>query len=122
VEAKTVARGLAGNRLLIGAGLAAAPRLAAQSWIGPHSEDEGAKLMARAVGARDVGLALGTLSALPRKRQRRRWLEAAAIADGIDLLATLAAWRSLPGRALAFGLFMTVGSTLTDLWLIRELG
>jgi hypothetical protein len=56
----TVARGLAGNRLLIGAGLAAAPRVAAQGWIGPHSEDEGAKLMARAVGARDVGLALGT--------------------------------------------------------------
>jgi hypothetical protein len=59
MEAKTVATVLAANRLLIGAGMATAPGTATRMWIGPHADNDGARLMARAAGARDVGLALG---------------------------------------------------------------
>ena len=122
MDAMTVARSLARNRAIIGAGLTLAPRLTARSWIGAQSDVEGAQLMARATGARDIGLALGTLTALPRRRQRRRWLEASALADGVDFVATLAARRSLQPGALAFGLGMSGASTLVGLWLLRELG
>ena len=117
-----VARGLAGNRMLIGAGLTLAPQRAARRWIGPHSDSEGAQLMARAVGARDVGLALGTLATLRRRSQRGPWLQAAALADGIDFAATLAAARSLPRGAAAFGLAMSGVSTVAGVWLVKRLG
>src|SRR5947209_3149960 len=122
MDAKLTAIGLAGGRLLIGSGFVAVPGVAARGWIGAHSHDPGAKLMTRAAGGRDVAIALGTLATLRHKRQRRRWLEAGALADGTDLVATLAAGRSLPGRGLAFGILITTASTLVDLWLIRELG
>jgi hypothetical protein len=122
VDPKTVAKGLAVNRLLIGAGMTAVPGLATRMWIGAHADNDGARLMARAAGARDAGLALGTLASLGHKRQRGRWLEAAALADGVDLLATLAARRSLPPKAVAVGTALAGASAGMHLWLRRRLG
>ncbi len=128
VDAKKLATGLAATRLAIGAGLAGAPRTATRGWIGPHSENEGARLMARAVGGRDIGLAAGILASLPGRRRwgrsgaAQRWVEAAAFADAIDFLATVAARRSLPPTALAVGTSMAGASAAAHLWLSRQLG
>jgi len=122
MDAATVAKALAANRMLIGAALALAPGPATRAWIGPHAEDDGAQLMARAAGARDLGLGAGTLASLSRRGERRRWLEAAVLADGVDLLATLAARRALPPSAVAVGTSLAGGSALAHLWLRRALG
>jgi hypothetical protein len=97
MDAKKLAIFLAANRLLIGAALAAVPGMATRGWIGPHSENAGAKLMAR-------------------------WLEAAAFADSVDLVATLAAARSLPRTPLAVGSSMAGTSMLAHIWLRERLG
>jgi hypothetical protein len=124
---RQAATALAVARLAIGAGLAAAPGLATRGWIGPHAENAGARLMARAAGGRDVGLAAGILATLSEGRRRRHrratkhWLEAAALADAVDLVATLAARRSLPPASLAVGTSMAGASALAHLWLTREM-
>lgn len=121
MDPQRAARSLSLNRALIGALLTVAPAVAGRSWIGADAQREGAKLFGRAVGARDVALALGTLDALREGRSVRRWAQAAALADAVDFLATLAARDDLPRAALAFGLVMTGGSTGVGLWLSRAL-
>lgn len=122
MDGKRIARFLAVNRIAIGAALTAVPALATRGWIGPHAGNEGAQLMARAIGGRDVGLGAGLLATLENRRQRVRWLEAAALADAVDFVATVAARRSLPPVPLAIGTSMAGASALAHLWLSRELG
>jgi len=123
VDAKLVARSLAGNRALIGAGLALLPKLASRGWVGPQqSEAPGAQLLARATGARDLGIAAGVLTTVESRRKRGAWLRAQLLADAVDFGATLAVARSLPPSARAVGLGMSGGSTLVAAWLVRELG
>ena len=119
---------LAGTRVAIGAALAAAPGLTTRGWIDAHAENPGAKLMARAAGGRDIGIGAGILWALTRsdrpKRRRtalRPWLEAAAFADSVDMLATLAARRALSPRSLGLGIGIAGASAAAHLWLREEL-
>jgi hypothetical protein len=116
-------------RVAIGTGLAAAPGLATRGWIGPHAENGGARLMARAAGGRDIGIGAGILASLPRRARGRRqrqatriWLDAAAFADGVDLLATVAARRSLPPSSLVLASSLAGTSALAHLWLREQLG
>lgn len=122
MDAKTTAKALAATRLLIGAGLVLAPAAATRMWIGPHAGNEGSQVMARAMGARDAGLGLGTLASLGQKDERRRWLEAAVLADGVDLVATLAARRSLPAAAVTGAASVAGASAAAHLWLRHRLG
>src|SRR5215217_6932241 len=75
MDVAKLARGLALNRISFGAGLILAPRLYARTWIGAAgAADDRAKLLARALGARDLVLGAGGLMALrdgdtPRARQ-----------------------------------------------------
>jgi hypothetical protein len=118
----TAACGLALNRAAIGALLTLAPTRGARGWIGGREAVRpGARLFGRALGARDVGIALGTLRALSDGRPVRPWSQAALIADSVDFLATLAAARSIPRGAAAFGLVMSGGSTALGAWLTRAL-
>jgi hypothetical protein len=54
------------------------------------------KLLARSLGIRDVALGIGAILAMDRGAPSRGWLEAGGLSDAGDLLATLAAFRSLP--------------------------
>jgi hypothetical protein len=121
-DPKKAARALAVNRIVIGSLLALAPTLGARGWIGGgESRRPGARLFARALGARDVGIGLGTLRALDQGQPARPWAQAALMADGMDFVATLTAARSLPGGALAFGLAMSGASTALGAWLTTAL-
>lgn len=62
-------------------------------WIGSDASRPAAKLLARAIGARDLVLGLGTLQS-----PDRRWLGAALVADTADLALTVAAREHLPKR------------------------
>jgi hypothetical protein len=129
VDSRKAATTLAATRIAVGAALAAMPELTTRGWIGAHAENPGAKLMARAAGGRDVAIGGGILYALarPGRRRNRRgalrpWLEGAALADLVDMLATLAARRALSPTGLAVGVGVAGASAAAHLWLREELG
>lgn len=129
MDSRKAATTLAASRVAIGAALAAVPELTTRGWIGAHADNPGAKLMARAAGGRDVAIGGGILYALarPARRRNRRaalrpWLEGAALADLVDMLATVAARRSLSPTGLAVGVGVAGASAAAHLWLREELG
>ncbi len=65
-------------------------------WVGPSRGQEASRLLARALGGRDLALGLGTLTAARSAGPVRPWVVAGGLADAGDVVATLLAWRSLP--------------------------
>jgi hypothetical protein len=111
---RTLATGLAVNRILFGVNFVVAPARAGRSWVGGRAARRPATgVFGRALGARDLALGAGALGALHGgdDAAARAWMAAHAVADGVDLLATLAARRDLPSGPAAFALVMAGGST-----------
>lgn len=99
---RTLVAGIALGRLALGAALVAAPKkVVGPGWIGAEAERPAAGVLLRAVGARDIALALGTLAALKQGSSLKPWVVGASIADGTDFFGTLAAGSAIPmqGRA-----------------------
>ena len=112
MDVTKLARGLALNRISFGIGLVVAPRLYARSWVGSDAAREDAtKLLARALGARDLALGAGGLLALRAGdvERARRWFAAQGMTDCVDLVATLAA-RDVPKPARVFAGTVAAGS------------
>ena len=109
---RTLATGLAVNRLLWGVSALAAPSKAAGTWIGSSAADPGTGVIVRSQGARDIAIGLGALAALRdgSTGPPRAWFAAQALTDAADLAATLAAWRSLPTPSALFGASVAAGS------------
>ena len=105
-HAQTAARMIAGGRVLIGTVLFAAPDLIAASWIGDDARTGGARVVVRALGARDAALGAGTLAAAGDGAELRRWLLASSASDAADFVATLAGPRT-PARTAVLGLSAT---------------
>ncbi len=91
MEGRDLAVNLAGGRIAIGVVSLLAPGLVGRTMTGRGGSEGGTRLFARMVGARDLGLGLGLLSALNRGAPVRGWLEASAVVDGIDATACLLA-------------------------------
>jgi hypothetical protein len=88
-------------RLGVGTGLVVAPGFAGRVWVGPDADGPGAKVFARAIGARDVLLGLRTMTAVRSEREARHWLVSGYAADAADAAATVIAWRNLtPARRM----------------------
>jgi hypothetical protein len=121
---KTAATGFAVSRVVFGLGLVLAPGRAGASWIGrkaaAHPQTQ---VFARALGARDVVLGAGALRALRRDERdvARLWVTGAAVADGTDVLAALAARRHLPNNLLAFVLVAATAYTAVNAWSAKAL-
>jgi hypothetical protein len=113
VEPRDIALSNARGRMAIGAALIVAPRLAGPMWIGGEADSRAVKVLARGLGARDLALGLGTAVALDRGKPVRGWLEGAALADAVDLLATLVAGDSIPRGARRAVLLIAAGSLAT---------
>ena len=90
------ARLFAAGRTVLGVAALLAPALPARPWVGDDADRPTAKVLARALGARDVALGVGPLLALRHGAPVRGWIEAGGLADSGDVLATLVAFRSLP--------------------------
>lgn len=88
--------GLATNRLLLGAGLTLVPGRAARVWVGRAAGRPSGRLLARAIGARDVALGVGTLAALKDGDAARAWVGAMLVSDATDFAATLHEREHLP--------------------------
>jgi hypothetical protein len=108
-RAQTAARMIATGRVLIGAVLFVAPDLVATSWIGEDARTDGARVVVRALGARDAALGAGTLAAAGDAAQLRRWLLASSASDAADFVATLAGPRT-PARTAVLGLAATAAA------------
>jgi hypothetical protein len=121
VEPRDLALSNARGRMAIGAALVLAPRLAGPIWIGGEANSRAVKVLARGLGARDLALGLGTAVALDRGKPVRGWLEGAALADAVDLVATFVAGESIPRGARRGVLLIAAASLGTCAWLSRAL-
>ncbi|MGH2945396.1 MAG: hypothetical protein ACRDPC_03900, partial [Solirubrobacteraceae bacterium] len=76
MDVERLAKGLAINGMSFGVGLILAPGLYARTWIGSAASEDTAKLLSRALGARDLVLGTGGLLALRDgdAERARRWL------------------------------------------------
>jgi hypothetical protein len=88
---------VAAGRVAIGVVALAAPPVVGRPWVGEAARTPEGKVLARALGGRDLALGLGALATLnSQDGSARPWLGLAAAADACDTLATLVAWRRLP--------------------------
>jgi hypothetical protein len=95
--ARQLAAGLAWGRIALGATAVLAPAVPLRPWVGREiAWRPRAKLLARALGARDLALGIGVVLALRHDAPVRGWVEGGGMADAGDVLATLIAFGSLP--------------------------
>ena len=113
---RDVARLIAGGRIAIGAGLLLAPRLATRPWIGKDAGRAGAKVLARAMGARDLVIGAIALHTLGNPQVAPRWQKAGAAVDAVDLAATLAARRELPRGGVVLVVVMATCGVSGQVW------
>jgi hypothetical protein len=91
---------VAAGRVALGVTALIWPSVPARPWVGAGADDLTARVFGRALGARDIALGLGALSALARPGQQqgsaRAWVAAGALSDALDVGASLASWSELP--------------------------
>jgi hypothetical protein len=119
MEPRTIARTIAAGRVGFGAFLLAAPGVAAGSWVGADGASAGARTIATGVGARDLALGAGVLSALERGGARP-WVLASAVADLGDLAGTLRFRRHLPALSVAALIAIAGGAAAAGFWLAAQ--
>ena len=120
MDASSLARLIALGRIGLGAGLTVAPGLVGRTWVGADGATKGARVMGAGFGARDVAIGAGLWRALDSGADTRPWLLAGGAGDVVDLVATLAARRSLPllGR-VGVAAFAASGAALS-VWTARR--
>ncbi|MBA3261101.1 MAG: hypothetical protein H0T69_01230 [Thermoleophilaceae bacterium] len=107
------------GRMVVGAALMLAPGWAGRRWIGEQAGHPAVKVITRALGVRDLALGLGAVIAIDRGAPARGWFEAAALCDGVDLVATLAVGDAIPDRARKAVGAIAAGSALACAALAR---
>lgn len=121
MEPRDIAIAQARGRMAVGAAYVLAPRLAGRIWVGRDADRRGAKVLARAFGARDLALGLGVVIAIDRGTPVRGWLEASALSDAIDFCATLLGGDAVPALARPGVLALGSGSAAVAAWLARTI-
>ena len=119
-----VAKAQAAGRVLVGAGLTLAPRLAGAGWIGPVSGERPVTVFSRALGIRDAVLGIGLLRSAGRANTKamRPWMLAGLAADVVDAAASLEARAEMPRSGQIMGPAVAGGSALLGAWLVAKLG
>jgi hypothetical protein len=91
---------VAAGRVALGLTALAWPSVPARPWVGAAADGLAARVFGRALGARDVALGLGALTALARPAAEpgsaSAWVAAGALSDALDVVASLASWNELP--------------------------
>ncbi len=86
------------------------PKKAVRVWIGQEAKPYPTNMLARTLAIRDAGLGIGLLTALEKDTDVRGWLEAGALCDMGDAVATLGSWSDLPGLRRLLILATAVGT------------
>lgn len=109
--ARMAAQTLALGRVGFGVTALVAPSLPLRPWVGREiAWRPKAKLLGRALGGRDLALGIGVLLALRHDTPVRGWVEAGALADAGDVLATLCAFGTLPKKSRMMVLALAGGA------------
>ena len=111
-DALTIARSVAIARIALGIAAYLAPKKVMQAWVGGNADDPTTTVAARGLAARDIALGIGILGALEKGAPARGWVEAAAMSDAGDALATLLAIRDGSTPRTLLGLITSGGSAL----------
>jgi hypothetical protein len=93
MTAPLIARVVAAGRIGFGVALVVAPERVTSLWLGSDAGRPGTRVVTRGLGARDVALGFGALAAADSQLQL--WVAGAIVADTADLVATVAAGKSL---------------------------
>jgi hypothetical protein len=102
MDPRLIARVNGLGRAAIGVLAIADPQRMLEPWIGSDAGRTTNKVLGRALGARDLVIAAGTLRSLNDPDQLRPWLAAGVLADCVDFGATAASGSDLPWRGRAF--------------------
>jgi hypothetical protein len=121
MEPRDIAVALSRGRIAIGAAALAVPGLASRVMFGRDGARPGTRVFARMLGGRDVVLGLGVVIALDRGAPVRGWLEACALADGVDLASCMLAGDDIPKVARLNTIVLAGGAALAGVWLSRQL-
>lgn len=111
MEERELARMIGLGRTMLGITMVLAPRKAVRGYMGEQDPGFAASMAVRGLGARDIALGTGLLVALEDDDDVARWLEAGALADAGDFLATLANFRELPSWRRLMWLVTAGGAT-----------
>lgn len=121
IDPMTLARGVAVARIALGAALLLAPRWVTQPWVQGARPAADAVTAWRVAGSRDIALGVGTAMAVKHGSPGLRgWLEAGALADGLDVLSLLRD-RSLHPAARTASLVPAAGTAALCGYLARRL-
>jgi hypothetical protein len=114
---RDAARVYGAGRVAIGAALVVAPSLLGRIWLGAPAATPAGAVALRALGVRDVVLGGIAVHTLDHPDVAPRWQRTCAAVDAFDLVATVAARRSLPpvGSALVIGI--AAAGAATGAWL-----
>ena len=93
------AAGVAGLRIAYGIALAVAPASSGSKWIGGDGRRPATGVALRALGAREIGLHAGAVSAALRGEPVRPWFLASIAGDCMDVVATAGASGHVPDDA-----------------------
>lgn len=104
------------GRAVVGLTLTLAPERAGAGWIGRDAGRPGARVMTRAMGARDLAIGLGAAYTAGQGYGAKPWQLAGVLADTADLLATLRERDALPSTAVLGVSAIAGGSLLLGLW------
>jgi hypothetical protein len=118
MSSTTLTRLFGAGRLVVGTALAAAPRAAAQTWIGGDAERPGAQVMTVAMGVRDAAIGAGVLRTAGTDAGRA-WVLAGVVSDAADLVATLRA-EGLPQAGRIGTAAIATGAVVGGLWLLAQ--
>ena len=126
IDVKATVKAVAIGRIGLGLSYLVLPGASLRLWPGRASSSERdaalLRLMARHTGGRDIGIGLGALLALQHDAPVRGWLEAAMLADTVDAVAILFAFRHLPRTRALLMLGAALGTAAAGRRLATSVG
>jgi len=118
MEPATLARALGAGRAALGAAMLVAPATLTRVWLGRDARRPAARLVTMALGAREVGIGLGTVQAVGRGADAARpWLQAGAFSDAVDAAMTVAVRDELPAAGAVLVTAMATSAAALGTWL-----
>jgi hypothetical protein len=114
LEDVEVARFLGALRVGLGVAMFLAPRRVLKTWTGEGDGSLPSTVALRGMAVRDIALGGGILLAIENDAPKRGWLEAVALADAGDAVATLVDWRRMGGLRGLFWFAVEAGTALVE--------
>lgn len=120
MDDRELARAYASGRVVIGLLALLFPGWMVSALVGGE-RDRVAKTLGRMLGVRDAVIGAGALVALQEEKvPLRPWMTYGAVADGVDAVAILLAFRSLPKWRRFLMLALAVGGAATGGYLVTR--